>query len=33
MMGVLEILRRGGYNKIKLVALEATAAPSESAKP
>jgi biopolymer transport protein ExbD len=33
MMGVLEILRRGGYSKIKLVALEAAAAPSESAKP
>ncbi len=35
LMGVLEILRAGGYSKIKLVALEAVAAgaASESPKP
>ena len=29
LIGVMELLRRGGYNKIKLVALEGVAAPAE----
>jgi len=38
LMGVMELLRQGGYNKIKLVALEGVAAPApeqatEAAKP
>ena len=34
LMGVMEILRSGGYSKVKLVALEGVAAPSpQSAEP
>jgi biopolymer transport protein ExbD len=34
LMGVMEILRSGGYSRVKLVALEAAAAPAgEAAKP
>jgi biopolymer transport protein ExbD len=33
LMGIMELLRQGGYTKFKLVALEGVEAPPEAAKP